>query len=110
MISPRYRLNVSLADRGFKSFFRGSFFALKIKPNSLDHSRIGVVLGKKYSKKAVSRNRLKRDIFRFFSENKAFLESYPQPSDIILIVLTTEANIKDNKESFTQELTNVLSL
>jgi len=81
-----------------------------MRPNNLNHSRIGVVLGKKYSKKAVVRNRLKRDIFRFFSENKDFLESYAIPSDIVFIVLTTEAHIKDNKESFTKELTNVISL
>lgn len=109
-MSPKYRFKVSLTDRGFRSFFRGSFFALKAKPSGLSHSRIGVVLGKKYSKKAVSRNRLKRDIFRFFWENKGFLESYAVPSDIILIVLTTEAHIKDNKEAFIKELTNVLSL
>ena len=90
--------------------FRGSFFALKTRPNGSDHSRIGVVLSKKYSKKATARNKFKREIFRFFAENKAFLESYNPPSDIILITLTTEAKLKDNKEAFTKELTNVLSL
>jgi ribonuclease P protein component len=110
MISARYRLNVSFTDRGFKPFFRGSFFALKKRLNGLDHSRIGVVLSKKYSKKATARNRIKRDIFRFFQENRQFLEKYPEPSDIVFILLTTENQMKDNKEAFTKELTNVLSL
>ena len=110
MINPRYRLNVSFTDRGFKPFFRGSFFALKRKLNGLDHSRIGVVLSKKYSRKATSRNRIKRDIFRFFQENRQFLDKHPDSSDIVLILLTTENQIKDNKEAFTKELKNVLSL
>ncbi|MDD4930785.1 MAG: ribonuclease P protein component [Candidatus Colwellbacteria bacterium] len=110
MIKARYRLNVSLADRGLKPCFRGSFFAIKRRDNGLSHSRIGVVLSKRYSKKATARNKLKREIFNFFASNKDFLEDKSRAYDILIVILTTEANIKDNKEAFTKELNNVISI
>jgi len=42
------------------SFFSQGYLSLKMVPNSLDLSRIGFIVSNKVSKKAVSRNRIKR--------------------------------------------------
>ena len=53
-----------------------------ISPNSLGFPRIGLVVGKKVSKKAVKRNRIKRVLREVFRQNKTFFGS----NDIIFIV------------------------
>ncbi len=40
--------------------FREDFLSIKIIPNDLEFSRFGLVVGQKVSKKAVSRNKVKR--------------------------------------------------
>ena len=65
MLPKENRLN---RDKDFKNVFEKgrSFYTkiigIKIIPNSLDNSRFGIIVGKKISKKAVTRNRIKRQI------------------------------------------------
>lgn len=51
----------------FRRVLRGRWFNLHYCPNSLGHSRIGLVVAKKLAKRAVQRNlvkRIGRDLFR----------------------------------------------
>jgi ribonuclease P protein component len=110
MISARYKLNISLASKDFKTFYRGKSLLLKARANDLPHSRIGVLVSKKNSPLAVKRNEMKRLIYRFFEENKIFLQNFNPPSDFLAIILTTASEIKDNKEILIKELKNVISI
>jgi ribonuclease P protein component len=110
MINAGYKFNISLAFRDFKPFYRGRFLLIKRKDNNLTNSRIGVLLSKKNSKKAVQRVWIKRTIFSFFKENKTFLDKYDPKSDFLIFILTTASDIKDNKEAFIKELKDVISI
>lgn len=65
MLSKKYRLTKT---KDFENIFkRGKFFAeefisLKAAKNNLEISRFGFIVGKKASKKAVKRNRVKRQM------------------------------------------------
>jgi ribonuclease P protein component len=55
-------------------FRRGTFFScsdvsIKVVKNSLEKTRIAVMVGLKYSKKAVKRNRIRRQIQEIFRKN-----------------------------------------
>lgn len=54
-------------------------------------SRLGVVVGKNFSKKAVQRNLIRRRIKAFFIEKKGFLTNFPRD---ILVVVKKEAGQK----------------
>lgn len=110
MIMPGYKLNISLAPKDFKPFYKGNFFSVKRRTNGLSHSRIGVIVSKKNSKTATGRNMIKRLVMNFFRENKNFLDKFNPPTDFLIVTLTTASDIKDNKEAFIQELKNVISL
>ena len=110
MINARYKLNIALASKDFKPYYKGGFFSVKSKKNSLSNSRVGVIVSKKNSKTAVGRNMIKRLVMNFFKENKDFLDNMEPSLDFLIIILTTASDIKDNKEAFTQELNNVISI
>ena len=70
MLPTKYRLtkekDFKRVNASGKSFF-SPYFRLRFAPNNLDFSRFAVVVSNKVSKKAVERNRLKRqfkDILR----------------------------------------------
>ena len=110
MISARYKLNVSLASKDFRAFYRSRFFAVKIKENGLPNSRVGVVVSRKNSPLAVKRNETEREIYRFFEKKRLFLDNFSPPSDFLVIILTSCSEIKDNKEILIKELNNVISI
>lgn len=65
MLPKNFRLkNKKDFDRVHKlgKFYRDKFIALKVKPNKLPDTRIGIIVGTKISKKAVMRNKIKRRI------------------------------------------------
>lgn len=99
---------MSLADSGFKTFKRGRFFSVKLKKNELGFNRVGIIISKKYSLKATARNVLKRLIFKTFSGNEFFLKENAQETfDMLIIVLTKEEEMVDNRENFIRELKNI---
>ncbi len=51
-----------------KKAFRGKYFIVKKIENDLDYSRLGVIISTKVSKKAVVRNKIKRQIKACFKE------------------------------------------
>jgi len=72
MLPQAHRLRLekdikTLFARG-KSVF-GSYVGMKFRPNSLSVSRFAVVVGVKVSKKAVVRNRLKRQVRAIIHED-----------------------------------------
>jgi len=50
-------------------------FSFNCMPNDLGYPRIGLVVSKKVSKRAVDRNEIKRKIREWFRHNKAFIGS-----------------------------------
>jgi len=64
--------------------FREDFLYLKTIKNKLKTSRFAVVVGKDFSKKAVARNRIKRQINEII---RAELQRIKQGLDIVIVVL-----------------------
>lgn len=87
MLSKDNRL---LKNKDFQAVFRKGegfkkkFLVLKRKPNSLNKSRVGFIVGLKVSKKATQRNRIKRALRQAVKEK---LTQIKKPQDIILIAL-----------------------
>jgi len=73
------------------AFFSGPGLSLRIRKNNLSFSRFAVVAGLKISKKAVQRNRLRRQIWEIFRVN---LEKIKKGFDIVVQVKTGLLNQK----------------
>ena len=77
-LGRKYKL---LSAPQFKAVFRrktsihGRFFSVHASRNELDTPRFGVVVSRKVSKKAVQRNRIKRQIRESFRLNRTELAS-----------------------------------
>lgn len=70
--------NVFKNGKGFKE----NLLYLKVVKNNLDCSRIGFVVGKNFSKKAVERNRIKRRLREIVQEKKI-----GKNLDLIIVVM-----------------------
>lgn len=64
--------------------FKNRIFLIKIAPNELGTSRFQVVISKKIDKRAVRRNRMRRLIHAFVTEN---ILEFPAAYDYLFIVL-----------------------
>ena len=64
----------------FRRVKSGMYFRIHIKPNQLNHSRLGLIVGKKIHKRANKRNYMKRVIRELFRLNQALW----LPHDIIV--------------------------
>ena len=94
MLPKDYRLRL---DKDIKMLFSqgksifGVIIGVKYKPNHLKNSRFAIVIGKKISKKAVIRNRLRRQISAIlYEELKKFKINY----DLIILVRPNIINKK----------------
>lgn len=67
------------------------YFHLKIRKNNLAHNRITVVVSTKFSKKAVLRNRIKRQVREIFRLN---LDKILSGHDIVISVSNKAINQK----------------
>lgn len=109
MIHAKYKLKItSVVLKDAKIFHRGKFLLTKIKQNNRLYSRVGVVLSRKTSSSAVVRNNIKRVIYRFFQENKVFLDNFNPPSDFLIIILAINLKLRDNKEDILRELKDAI--
>jgi len=90
MIPKKQRVPVQSFPRIAHRAFRGQFFGAKTAPNGLTYNRVGVLITKKYSKKAVERNRLRRQIFDLFRlETDLLNEKCPEGvegKDLLIVV------------------------
>lgn len=69
--------------------FKQEFLYLKIKRNDLQSSRFGFIVSKKFSKKAVERNKIKRRLREIIG---AKLLQVKQGLDVIIIVMPGAEN------------------
>ena len=65
MLAKKFRLPLGKEDFRSATARRSNYFSLKLKGNNLEHSRFGIILGRKLLKKATSRNKLRKIIFNF---------------------------------------------
>ncbi len=90
MLSQKNRLR---KERDFEAVFKkGQTFkqgqlVLKIKNNNLKSSRFGFIVNKKFSKKAVERNKIKRRLRELVAFKKI-----KKPLDIVIIVMPNADN------------------
>jgi len=73
-------------DQAFKSgqSFYSKFIGVKVIPNDLLESRFGILINTKVSKKAVVRNKLRRQIRGIIEKN---IEKLDNNNDFVIIVL-----------------------
>lgn len=94
MLKRIYRLS---KQKDFKDIFKnGAFFSgpklsLRIRKNNLSFSRFAVVAGLKISKKAVERNRLRRQIWEILRTN---INGIKKGFDIVIITKISLLNQK----------------
>lgn len=96
MLIKKYRLTKrndfkSIFSTGKRSF--NKLFSIRYKLNNLDNPRIAVVVSNKVSKKAVVRNRLKRQVRSIIVE---FLPKFKQNFDIIINILSPSVDKEYN--------------
>ena len=94
--SGQYRI---VLRKGKKLFH--PLFLLFLLPNHQTQSRLGITVSKKVSKRAVDRNRIKRQAREFFRKNQNTLPKY----DVVMIANPKVAHT-DNK-SIQQALKNI---
>ena len=80
---------ISFKNNFDQVFKRGTSFyckilGVKVCNNTLEYSRLGVIVSTKVSKKAVNRNQIKRIIRDFFQNN---LENIEKGRDVVIIAL-----------------------
>lgn len=100
--SESYRLPVTLRLNDaldFKSVFtfskkyKNQYFSVLVKPNNYGHPRLGMTVAKRYIRKAVSRNVIKRHIRETFRLNQQDLGG----NDIV-VMTKSPANALTNTE------------
>lgn len=87
-------------DRAFKTgqSFYGKDLGLKVAPNSEGNIRFGILVGLKVSKKAVVRNKIRRQIRSIISQELPLLRD---DKDVIIIIfsLILEKNFEEIKKA-----------
>ena len=96
MIPKKLRLNVAEFPREAPVAANTEYFLLKVKNNTLDKFRIGVVVSLKVSKSAVERNRLRRMAFDGLS-SAASHSSKLKNADVLLIFKPAAAGLSKEK-------------
>lgn len=112
MLAKKYRLPIqNFVGKKGKSE-RSRYFLLKVFPlpavasakEGWFHSRFGIIISSKVFKRAVDRNRIKRQIFNFLSE----IKNTSPLNDYLIIVHPEAAKLK--KEELIQELSKLLHI
>lgn len=102
MLKKKYRFfkerEIEKIFKKGEAFFSGPL-GIKVYNNNLSFSRMGVLVGKKFSKKAVERNKVKRQIATIFQD---FWETIKPGIDIIVFLK------KDSQELPPQDLRKVI--
>lgn len=106
MLRKSSRVPVGRFPRSAKVTSRGKFFIMKTFPNTLTHSRVGVVIGKGVAKGAVDRNKIKREVFGVF-------EGVPLLSlpgvDYLVVVTSSDELDSEAREELTKGLEYAIS-
>ncbi len=83
----------------------GKYLGIKVLKNNLSTTRCGVLVGLKVSKKAVERNKIKRQIREIL---KTIVFEKKEGKDVLVLVLPEATKAK--KEEINKELLNVLKI
>ena len=105
MLSQQNRLkNKKDFDRVFKygKSSKNDFLLLKFKNNNLEDSRFGIVVGKKVSKKAVVRNKIKRRLTEIIKKK---LDKIKRGIDVVLI--TNPGLEKEKFKNLEEKIENI---
>lgn len=82
MLSKPFRLPATVHLTG-TTRYTTPFFQIRISSNKLSHNRYGFIISKKVDKRAVVRNRIKRQLRAWFEKNdKGLVPGY----DMLLVV------------------------
>ena len=107
MLKKSFRAPVGSIPRSGKVSFSGRYITVKITKNSLPHSRVGVVVGKKSIDGATQRNKTKRVVFEEFMKNKELLRA---PGKDYLVIINKSSNLDgDGLGELTKELGGFIS-
>jgi ribonuclease P protein component len=109
MLEKKNRINLNKEfDRAFKTgqSFYAKVFSLKSVDNNLNITRFGLLVGLKVSKKAVIRNKLKRQIRSIISQELPLLKD---GKDIVVVIfpLILEKNFAEIKIFLKNSLTKL---
>lgn len=99
---PRTQRLPASTQLGAQKIAHTPFFTMRFAKNYLKHNRYGFVVGKRVDKRAVVRNRVKRQLRRFFEEQTLLQQGYD-----FLFVLKKEA-VSTKTNDLWQVLTTVL--
>lgn len=72
---------------------RDALFAVYATPNDLGHARLGVAVSRKVSTRAVSRNRIKRQVREMFRQQQQLLSGLD-----VVVVAQPQAAARENPE------------
>ncbi len=95
----------------FRRGASGEFFQLQVRPNGLQHVRLGMVMGKKAARLAVDRNYAKRMVREYFRTNQARFEGL----DVVVrlrkaLGKTCPAVVRQELRELAERVANVASL
>ena len=82
MLKKKYRLSILAKKEKYKTIDVGPFI-LKISGNNQDYSRFGFSVSRAYDKRAVVRNRIKRQLRVLIEEN---LKNFASGKDLLFVL------------------------
>jgi len=94
MLKKSLRSPVGKLQQGARVLYKGKILTLKISPNKLQHSRVGVIIGKSVIKKANKRNKIKRTVFSVFEKHPGITDR-PGGDYIVIIKNSDELDAGD---------------
>lgn len=98
MIAKKYRFNLRIKENQsifLKNKKHSSLFSIYFNKNNLGYMRVNVVVSKKISKKAVQRNRIKRQLFALIEK---ILDVCKKDLDLIIIIRKESTFTKYHEE------------
>ena len=90
------RVNFLIANNNGKTL-RNNFFWIKVLSNNLDFNRFAIVTSTKLSKLAVTRNRLRRDIYKTVEKICGNFDIIIFPKQSMLKLTNEEIGVEINK-------------
>lgn len=98
MLAKKFRLPIQQFTQKISRTLKGRYFLVKVFRPERPFSRFGIIISSKVSKKAVDRNRLKRQFFNFIRIRQDQLPV----ADYLIIALP--ASIKIGKDELQNQL------
>jgi len=102
MLKKSLRVPVGKFPQRAETVLRSGGFTIKASPNKLTHSRVGVVIRKGVLKKAVHRNKVKRVVFKLFSEHNETLNH--GGTDYLVVIGQIKSLDADGLDELTRDL------